>query len=111
MEKITTTTVYLEVPVSERLPEEDGWYSCKYGSDLKDYLWYSTVAKLFFIKGLSTDIVTHWLEKKEEMVCMSKEDLIKTIYDSIAWSANDSLSLSKRPSDKKIQTFINNLFK
>jgi len=83
MEKITTTTVWVE---TNKPILSDGVYMIHAVSGVK-------------------------IEKKEEMVCMSKEDLIKTIYDSIAWSANDSLSLSKRPSDKKIQTFINNLFK
>lgn len=116
MEKITTT-VYLEVPVSERLPEEYGWYSTLYLANLQDFFWFEN-GKFYNPEDRETPIdVTHWIEKKEEMVCMSKEEAIK--WAGEIWEAAfkksgenmiDHIIEIPNPAPDK-DTYINNLFK
>jgi len=107
-------TVYTEVPVSERMPEETGWYSCIYGADLKDFLWYDATARLFFGKIGKVNYVTHWLDKKTDQVIMSKEDFLKAIGDAYDAGENHEsqrlFAMKPAPSFTKEQ-YLSNLLK
>jgi len=103
-------TIYVEVPISERLPNE-GYHrtigdvqSCYYHEDTK--MWGGRHSMLD---------ITHWLEKKEEQIVMSKDEFEKAILDAFEAGQqfefeceNIKQELSKYPNNK---IYLSNLLK
>lgn len=103
-----TQTVYIEVPVSERLPEDNEtkfvkttlteWESASFEKDH----WDGDLRGDFD----NPELVTHWLEKKEDQITMSKAEFEKYISD--AFIAGFDSSLMATPNKEE---YLTNLIK
>jgi len=121
MEKITTTTVYLPVDLSERMPPVKGWYNltsnacpepCGRAYFNGKQFNYTISAAVHGI--LESGGKLFWLEKKEEMVYMSKEEAIKLageIFDAGVERGDANCEFGGNSIVPDKITFINNLFK
>ena len=105
MEKITTTTVYLEVPVSEMV--------AKCGKQLSIPLISTsgmvTQQFVFDCKNMGHEKYKA-LEKKEEMVCISKEEFNNIISNAITDGADEYIKKEQYPSGKFVNKYIDSLF-
>ncbi len=123
MEKITTQSVYLPIDVNKILPAQDKdvtWimdngnaYTGHMDEDCGNW-WVYIYDEKGETETMSPYDFTHWLEKKEDMVCMTKADAIK--WAGEIWNAGflnghsqgaDIENFTNHP-DK--DTYINNLF-
>ncbi len=111
MESINTQTVYAVIDVKERLPtkHEDTVFL-----DDSDTVMIDVIDSKGNAFG-DIENYTHWLEKKEDMVCMSRKDFKEAISNAIFHGLNlesyqhNPESFEKPPVGGS--TYINNLFK
>lgn len=113
MELIKTQTVYLPVDISERPPEERGWYnlSGKCNPEPCGRFWFNGTA--FTISREFLNVNLYWLEKKSDMVVMTIEEFKKIAgdaFDAGGKYAQDHNLLSGYPQPAKIE-YINQLIK
>jgi len=114
MQTIKEQTVYTEVPISERLPEEYGWYSTLYLANLQDFFWFES-GNFYNPEDRETPInVTHWLEKKENQVVMSLEDFKRVIGETFNAGYNHGFGQSEFEGESVTpnkEQYLSNLFK
>jgi hypothetical protein len=66
MNKLQTKDVWVEIPVTERLPQESNWYNCYAGDKF--------LGQAYFSDGsFNGDTITHWLEKQSGYLFTKKE--------------------------------------
>jgi len=115
MEKITTTTVYLEVPVSERLPEIFGMQLCTV--KVKDdgitffpvsYVQFDTIKGDWTnpsISGISCEVIS-WFEKKENVILFTESEL-KEWHNKLVGDAFEAGFLNGHSQGADIEKFTN----
>ncbi len=120
MESIKTMTVYLPVDVNKILPAQDKdvtWimdngnaYTGHMDEDCGNW-WVYIYDEKGEIETMSPYDFTHWLEKKEDMVCMSRQEF-ESIITEAQWFtyANGLERMTKEESKIESGLYINNLF-
>lgn len=88
MDNITTTDVYLPVDVKERLPEKTQGYFTYNEDDFQGVKIPQCLgANMFRYGKFETDtefdaLPSHWLEPKQGMIVLTKDELIKIVGDA-----------------------------
>jgi len=80
-------TIYIPIQVEERLPDKDGWYLCRMDTGREANYWYNenVQAWSYFPGGARVEgilFVTHWLEKQENGIVCTKEELEEALKHS-----------------------------